>query len=337
MTHDAAWYHQLFDSFKNLKILVIGDVMTDAYIWGQVDRISPEAPVPVVMVKNKASRLGGAANVALNIKTMGATPLLCSVVGEDSRGAEFTKLLHDESITCEGIIKSHDRITTTKFRIIGNNVQMLRVDEEVTHSLTMGDENRVLQMFNYMMQAEKPNAIIFQDYDKGVLTPRLISAVIERAKEEGIPVAVDPKRKQFHAYKGVTLFKPNFKELREGTETALPKGFTPELEKAVTDLQNKMDAEQVMVTLSEDGIYFRKADKDQITKGHLPAHRRNIADVSGAGDTVISVATLCLASGCQPECMATISNLAGGIVCEEVGVVPIKADRLLEELTRLYI
>lgn len=336
MKNDASWYRQLFDGFKNRRILVIGDVMTDAYVWGQVDRISPEAPVPVVMVKSRASRLGGAANVALNIKAMGAVPLLCSVVGEDDRGADFMKTLRDEAITCEGIIKSPNRITTTKFRIIGNNVQMLRVDEEVTHPLTQGDENRLLQMINYMLIAEQPDAVIFQDYDKGVLTPGLIKLVIEKAREAGIPVAVDPKKNQFHEYRGVSLFKPNFKELREGMGTNLPKGYSPALTKVAAELQEKMDAEMVMITLSEDGIYFRKRVGSTIEEGHLAAHRRNIADVSGAGDTVISLAALCLASGCSPEQTATISNLAGGIVCEEVGVVPIKAQRLHDELIRLY-
>lgn len=336
MTDDANRYRQLFDGFRNLKVLIIGDVMIDAYIWGHVDRISPEAPVPVVMVKSKASRLGGAANVALNIKAMGGKPLLCSVVGEDDRGAEFVKLLRDEAIACEGIIRSHDRITTTKFRIIGNNVQMLRVDEEVTHPLTQGDESRILQMFNYMMATENPDAIIFQDYDKGVLTSTLIANVIQRARTAGIPVTVDPKRKQFHAYRGVTLFKPNFKELREGLTTTLPRGYSKELEQAVAGLQQEMEAEQVMVTLSEDGVYYRKETAKGIESGHLPAHRRTIADVSGAGDTVISVATLCLASGCSPAMMAAISNLAGGIVCEEVGVVPVRAARLLAEVLQIY-
>jgi len=257
MTDDAHGYRQLFDGFTNLKILIIGDVMIDAYIWGHVDRISPEAPVPVVMVKSKASRLGGAANVALNIKAMGGKPLLCSVVGEDDRGAEFVKLLRDEAIACEGIIRSHDRITTTKFRIIGNNVQMLRVDEEVTHPLTQGDESRILQMFNYMMATEKPDAVIFQDYDKGVLTSHLIATVIQKAKMAGIPVTVDPKRKQFHAYKGVTLFKPNFKELRDGVTTTLPKGYSKELEQAVERLQNEMEAHhQALVELNQ-GVLSR--------------------------------------------------------------------------------
>ncbi|HAQ64518.1 MAG TPA: D-glycero-beta-D-manno-heptose-7-phosphate kinase, partial [Bacteroidales bacterium] len=272
MTYDANWYHKLFDGFKDLRVLIIGDVMIDAYIRGQVDRISPEAPVPVVMVGKKTSRLGGAANVALNIKSMGATPLLCSVIGEDVRGDEFIHLLCDEAIFCDGIIRSNDRKTTTKSRIIGNNVQMLRVDEEAIHPLIEEDEARLLQLISHLLTTGKPHAIIFQDYDKGVLTPTLIGEVIRKATVLGIPVTVDPKRNQFRSYKGVTLFKPNFKELLEGTGTHLPKGYSVQLEEAVARLREEMNAEQVMVTLSEDGVYYHSKSGINIESGHVQAH-----------------------------------------------------------------
>ncbi len=336
MTYNEQWYRELFKKFNDLRVLIIGDVMIDAYIWGHVDRISPEAPVPVVMVGRKSSRLGGAANVALNIKSMGAIPLLCSVVGDDLRGDEFTHLLHDETISSDGIIRSSNRQTTIKSRIIGNNVQMLRVDEEAIHPLIEEDEARLLQIVSHMLISKKPHAIIFQDYDKGVLTPTLIREIIKKAKEAGIPVTVDPKKNQFRAYKGVTLFKPNFKELREGTGAQLPKGFSAQFEDTVVRLCREMNASQIMVTLSEDGVYYCQDNGTNIESGHLPAHRRKIADVSGAGDTVISVATLCLAAGCTLSCTANLANLAGGIVCEEVGVVPVKSARLLDEIIRLF-
>lgn len=336
MTYNAQWYHELFEKFKDLRVLIIGDVMIDAYIWGHVDRISPEAPVPVVMVGGKYSRLGGAANVALNIRSMGATPLLCSVIGDDTRGDEFIQLLNDEAISSEGIVHSSNRPTTIKSRIIGNNVQMLRIDEEAIHPLIEEDQSRLLQVISHILTSRKPHAIIFQDYDKGVLTPTLIGEVIRKAHEAGIPVTVDPKKNQFRAYKGVTLFKPNFKELREGTGVQLPKGFSAQLEDTVTRLCHEMNAGQVMVTLSEDGVYYCRNNGSTFESGHLPAHRRKIADVSGAGDTVISVATLCIAAGCNPACTANLANLAGGIVCEEAGVVPIKSARLLEEIIRLF-
>lgn len=326
---------QLFNDFKRLKVLVIGDVMLDSYIWGKAERLSPEAPVPVVSVKSRANRLGGAANVALNLKALGAEPFICSVIGEDDKSMEFGKLLRAEQINCEGILRSPERITTTKFRVFGNNVQMLRVDEEITSPLSSSDFERTVQLFNYIVKNYTIDVIVFQDYDKGMITPELIDEISKRAIVEGIPIAVDPKKKNFLAYKNVTLFKPNLKELKEGL--GLPK--TPEtldeIQAALQALQNAIEADIAMVTLSEQGVAIRHNKGAVPVFENFPALIRNIADVSGAGDTVISVAALCLALKMKPSLIARIANLAGGLVCEEVGVVPINPNKFQSEINRL--
>lgn len=327
---------QLFSDFKRLKVLVVGDVMIDSYIWGKAERLSPEAPVPVVSVKSRANRLGGAANVALNLKALGAEPFICSVIGDDDKALEFGRLLRSEGISCEGILRSPERVTTTKFRVFGNNVQMLRVDEEITTPLSSQDYDRTLQMFNYILKNYTIDVIVFQDYDKGMITPALIQAITTRAIEEGIPVAVDPKKKNFMAFKNVTLFKPNLKELKEGLGLSKTPETMDEVQLALEQLQQSLQADIAMVTLSEQGVAIRQ----QLGKGGyefdtIPALVRSIADVSGAGDTVISVASLCLALQMKPLMLARIANLAGGLVCEEVGVVPINTQKLKSEINRL--
>jgi rfaE bifunctional protein kinase chain/domain len=322
----------IFDQFKHLKVMVVGDVMVDAYIFGKVDRISPEAPVPVVSVEKRASRLGGAANVALNLKSLGAEPLLFSVIGKDAKGEEFLDLLAAENIKADGIVASSNRLTTTKFRVIGNKFQMLRVDEEVTHDLCSEDEAKLLEKIGAMLKSGNVNAVILQDYNKGILTAGLISAVIEMAGKAGIPVAVDPKKKNFLAYQDADLFKPNLKELREGLGKEIEGDEDELLKKAAAILHIEQGIKMVMVTLSDKGVFISYDGPEmKAWQQVFPAHIRNIADVSGAGDTVISVAALCLACGLGPEAIASLSNLAGGLVCEEVGVVPINREKLLRE------
>lgn len=327
----------LFESFTNNRVLIIGDIMIDAYLWGDVNRISPEAPVPVVAVRRRENRLGGAANVARNIKALGAQPLLCSVIGEDFKGDEFLQLLDDEGMTQEGILRSPQRITTTKFRVLGNNTQMLRVDEEVTEPLNTIDQQAIVEKALALIQKGNIDAIVFQDYDKGVISTELIERVTALANQRGIPITVDPKKHHFLDYKNATLFKPNLKELREGLQLDFKKNDQDAIEKAVEYLQNLLKVQMCMVTLSENGIYI-KYNKDGSGEAyHEPAHKREIADVSGAGDTVISTATLCLAQKMPPADIAAISNLAGGLVCEEAGVVPINPEKLKKEISKIYI
>lgn len=331
-------YSNLLEKFSKLKILIIGDAMLDIYLWGKVERISPEAPVPVVAVKKRSYSLGGAANVALNLKALGAKPILCSVIGNDQKALDFLAKMKQEQLSTEGILKSPRRLTTSKFRIFGNNYQMLRVDEESTHDLESEDENELRDHIHTIMDNQKIDAVIFQDYNKGVLTRHIIHDIIDGANQRSIPITVDPKKANFKEYKEVTLFKPNLKELREGLKAEISLDQSWEIEYAANILHSEQKVQMVLTTLSDAGVYMSAAESGRnIQRYHIPAHIRSVADVSGAGDTVISVATACLAAGMTPYEIAAISNLAGGLVCEEVGVVPVNKDRLLNEVKLLKI
>ena len=329
--HSEKEIKRLFDSFSKLRVLIIGDVMIDNYVWGKVSRISPEAPVPVVSVLRKEQRLGGAANVALNVQSLGATPILCSVIGVDTDGQRFLDLMQKQKLAPKGILKSRDRITTVKTRIIGNNHHLLRVDEEIEHDITAHETELFLQRISYLLDTQKIDVIIFEDYDKGLITEKLIREIVSRARKLKVPVVVDPKKKHFMHYQGATLFKPNLKELREGLKIDFDHSSEKELAKAVELLKTKLKIDLALITLSEHGIYVH----GRHVKKRIPAHVRNISDVSGAGDTVVSVAALCLAAGQKPEMIAEVANIAGGLVCESVGVVPIDHDHLLKETLRL--
>lgn len=319
----------LLDGFNGLKALVVGDVMIDAYTKGVVERMSPEAPVPIVNVKTSFDRLGGAANVVLNLKSLGAIPYVCSVIGDDAYGNKLCQLLleHDVDVSC--LVKSKQRRTTVKHRVFNGDKQVLRIDEEDIFDLTIEEHETFWNVIEAKLNSERFDVIILQDYNKGVLTEKLIKAIVDLAKTKGIPVAVDPKKKNFFAYQGVTLFKPNGKELRDGLGVTAE--TIDELHQAARSLQERLHCEYLMVTLSEQGVMMLHNDVFH----HLPAHPRNILDVSGAGDTVLSVASLCLALKEKPETIAAIANLAGGLVCEEVGVVSIDKERLCQEIKRV--
>ena len=322
---------EIFKYFNNLNVLIIGDVMIDSYLWGKVNRISPEAPVPIVAVGKKERRLGGAANVALNIQALGANPILCSVIGVDYEGQALLDLLKIQKLSQKGILKCRDRITTVKTRVIGNNSQLLRVDEEVEEDITPSETQQLITLISYIITHDKIDVILFEDYNKGLISPKLISKVVELAKSKGIPTCVDPKKKNFNSYKGVSLFKPNMKELREGIKVDVSGDNIGELQREVSSFRVKQKIETVLVTLAEKGVITNSRK----VKEHLPAHIRSIADVSGAGDTVISVAALCRALECNDIITAAIANLSGGLVCEQIGVVPVNKEQLLEEALKL--
>jgi len=329
----AADLEKIFKAFGKLNVLIIGDVMIDAYMWGNVNRISPEAPVPIVAVNKKENRLGGAANVALNIQAMGATAMLCAVTGDDEGSKIFMELLKKQKLSASGILKSKTRVTTVKTRIIGNNHQMLRVDEEIETPVNTADTNKLTAYAKKLIADKKVDVIIFEDYDKGCITPELIKNIVALAKQKNIPTVVDPKKKNFMAYNGVTLFKPNLKELKEGLKVEFDSNNIAELSKITDAFLKKQNIESALITLSEKGVYINTKK----TKTLVPAHLRDITDVSGAGDTVVSVAALCLAQQLPAESIAKLANLAGGLVCEKVGVVPIDNSELLKEALRLKI
>jgi rfaE bifunctional protein kinase chain/domain len=319
---------QLFESFAQKNILIVGDVMIDAYLWGAVDRVSPEAPVPVVSCNKRENRMGGAANVALNVQSLGGNPILCSVIGEDDKASIFHELLQYRGMTGQGIISDPTRPTTTKTRIISNSQQLLRVDQEVTNELVQDIEQQFIENVNNILNRFDIHAIIFQDYDKGCLTKKVIEAVAEQANKLSIPTLVDPKKRHFLDYKNVTLFKPNFKELVEGLNSPLKKGDFDQLEELAQQFIADQGFQYLLTTLSELGVFIANKEKHI----RIPAEIRDISDVSGAGDTVVSMAGLCLAAGLDMENLAWLSNLAGGLVCEKVGVVPVQKAWILEDI-----
>ena len=324
-------YKDLFDKFNGLRILVIGDVMLDAYVMGKVNRISPEAPVPIVSLENEDARIGGAGNVALNLLALGAKPIICGVIGEDSSGDKLLNLFEKNGISTDGLVKSMARKTTVKTRVISNKQQLLRIDSESTFPLLESEEIKLNNTIQNIIN-QGIDGIIFEDYNKGVLTDSVIQNTIKIAKEKDIPTAVDPKKENFLSYKGVSLFKPNLKELKEGLNLNFDFNSNKELfEKGIEVLEEKLQNEISFVTLSENGVFI----KNQTEKYYVPAHMRSISDVSGAGDTVIAVATLCLISGASTKQIAEISNLAGGLVCEKSGVVSISKNDLLKEVSEL--
>ena len=325
---------KVFENFNNLNILIIGDVMIDSYLWGKAERISPEAPVPIVAVKARQQRLGGAANVALNVQALGAKAILCSVVGNDTKGCEFQDILKENNLTSVGIVTSNDRITTTKFRIIAGNHQMLRVDEETDTPLNVNETFLFLKRIEEIIQNQNIDAVIFEDYDKGVITEEVIQRTIALTKRRNIPTVVDPKHRNFEFYKNVTLFKPNLKELKEGLKLTDFEANIESLNRASGKLFAKLNNDITLVTLSELGVFIAN-NKTKESK-LIPAHIRNIADVSGAGDTVISVVALLLASKVDEFTTASVSNLAGGLVCEHVGVVSIDKNKLLCEAEKQF-
>ena len=320
----------IFDRLTQLKVLVVGDVMLDNYWWGHIDRMSPEAPVPVVALDKKDSRLGGAANVAVNCVRLGAKVTLASVVGSDPEGESLLTFARHEGIDTSLILKSVTRPTTTKSRIMNVDAQMLRIDAETTEDLAAVDEHPFIDRVLRHIQIDKPDVVILEDYNKGVLKENVIQRIIAHCGELGCVTAVDPKLKNFLAYKGVTIFKPNLKEVREGLKLPVENVTLGELSEVHKKLSAELQHNLTFITLSEKGVYYNNGEAQLI-----PSHKRNITDVSGAGDTVIAVASLIYAATKDPALMAEISNISGGLVCENVGVVPVDVKQLTEETMRL--
>ncbi len=318
-------YKKEFEEAEEKAIMIIGDVMLDSYIWGSVDRVSPEAPVPVVNVSSTEDRLGGAANVVKNIASLGMKPILCSVVGDDEAGRKFFDILAKREIPSQYCVVDHERKTTVKTRVICGKQQMLRVDSEQTNEL---DENIQQELKNNIVKAiteQKVSAIILQDYDKGIFCKQFIEFVAELAAQKNIPVLVDPKKRNFNNFKNISLFKPNFKEFTEGIGKTCAKDDYIGLYTLARDFMLKNNIATMMITLSEHGIFV--ANKDRYI--HIPTQVRHVADVSGAGDTVISTAAVCYVLGFPMEEVARISNIAGGLVCEQPGVVTVEKNQLI--------
>jgi rfaE bifunctional protein kinase chain/domain len=324
-------FDKLFNDIAKLKVAVIGDVMLDTYWWGNVDRISPEAPVPVVAVTKREKRIGGAGNVALNVQALGSKVALLTVLGDDEDGTLLMKLLLEKNIDTRFILESKKRITTNKIRIISRNQQMMRLDAELADDLSQTDETKLLNQVEKYIISEKPDVVIIEDYNKGILTKNVIVHIIDLCNKNKIPVTVDPKRKNFFTYKNATLFKPNLHEVFTSLNI-IPEEISIEVLSDIDKkLREKLNHEISLITLSDKGIFYQANGKKSI----IPAHRRNIADVSGAGDTVIAVASLIYASAKDINLATEVANIAGGIVCEEVGTAAVNKEKLLHECKEL--
>lgn len=322
----------IFNDFSKLHVVVVGDVMLDNYRWGDVERISPEAPVPVVTIRKSESRLGGAANVALNCKALGAKVTVASVIGADEDGRSLIRKLSEYDIETVLVQPSDARMTTTKTRILSRNQQMVRLDSEMKEELNTRDEHAFIDATLRYLQIQKPDVLIFEDYNKGVLKENVIRKITGHCKALGILIAVDPKWHNFFSYQQADIFKPNLKEVREGLHIPLTEITEVHMDEVHRALQARLQHRISFITLSEKGVYYHDESGGKI----VPSHLRNIADVSGAGDTVIAVAAMVYALTRDAEKMASWSNIAGGLVCEEVGVVPIEKQKLLDEILRLH-
>ncbi len=324
-------FDKLFADISKMKVAVIGDVMLDTYWWGNVERISPEAPVPVVAVSKREQRIGGAGNVALNVQTLGASVALLTILGDDEDGMQLKKLLQEKNIDTRFILESKERITTNKIRIISRNQHMMRLDAELTNDIDENDEEKLQSQIEKFITTEKPNVVILEDYNKGILTKNIITGTIAFCKKNNIPITVDPKRKNFFAYQNASLFKPNLHEAITSLNL-LPEEISSELLADIhSQLKEKLNHDISLITLSEKGIFYQENN----IKNIIPSHRRNIADVSGAGDTVIAVASLIYAATKDINLTSEIANIAGGVVCEEVGTVAINKEKLIKECKKL--
>ena len=316
-------WHSIFKDFKKIKVLIVGDAMIDSYMWGSINRQSPEAPIPIVDIEKYEKRLGGAANVASQIKALGATPLLCSVIGNEDKG--FFDLMKHENLSTKGILQE-ERKTTIKTRIISENKHQLRVDEEDTFPI-INESDFIKHSIDLMSNV---HVVIFQDYNKGVLTKHVINSLVEFATKKQIPTLVDPKKENYWQYKGLNIFKPNITELIESNSKE-EELCLENISKIVTKQRKQLNAKLFLLTMSEKGIFIQTKNEEH----YYPAHKRKIIDVSGAGDAVIATAALALAQKLDHQNLAQLANLAGGLSCEKVGVNPVDRQNLLNEAIRL--
>ncbi len=310
-------FFNILDRFSGKRIAIIGDLMLDAYIWGSVNRFSPEAPVPVVDVEKENIQLGGAANVASNIKSLGGVPIIFGVVGDDEKGKTLLNLLKDSGVLTDGIVVEKSRPTTVKTRVIAHNQHVVRIDNEKRNSITKTTEDEIIKIFESLLPTI--DGVILEDYNKGVLTEKIIDSIISLSNEKGKIISVDPKFTNFFQYKNVTLFKPNTKELQ--SVFGKPIGNENETIEMIRELQNKINAKNILLTRGENGMSLFQNGNHVL---HLPTKALQVADVSGAGDTVIATLTIGLTTGAKIEDVAIIANHAAGIVCQEVGAVPIQ-------------
>ena len=322
--------NNVLNRFSDLTALVVGDVMIDAYLWGNVERQSPEATVPVLNKTGRDSRIGGAGNVARNILSLGAKVRLASVIGNDISGKYLLKLLQEMEINSDAVIEEHARTTTVKTRIINGHEHMLRVDDETTDPISASSLDNLKGHISNQLQSGEIDVVIIEDYDKGVMSKHLAEFIITNSNELNIPITVDPKLINFHFYKNATLFKPNLKELKEGLETEISPDNLEGLNSAVEKLHSQLNPTISLTTLGSNGMWLHSPSSNT-SHLHEKGINREVIDVSGAGDTVIATASLMLAAGASLNDIAKASNIAGGLVVEQSEVVTINLDSLSKE------
>ena len=314
---------ELLAKFGRQRVLVLGDIMLDHYIWGKVERISAEAPVPVLEVQKEEFRLGGAANAALNVKSLGVEAILLGVTGRDSAAQDLKQLMECKGLATDGLIADPDRKTTLKTRIVATNQQIVRIDRET--QIDLGNEARTALLDSLRRLLPNCQALIIEDYNKGVLTREVISGALELAASLRIPVAVDPKHRNFRQYRGVDIFKPNFRELQDILDMEFES--EDEFQVAASQLRGEMQIKNLIVTRGSLGMYVFDGGKQA---RHLPTAAREVFDVSGAGDTVISALTLAYVSGADIHLAAKVANHAAGVACGKVGTASVNPDELLK-------
>ena len=318
-------FKRIISKFSKAKVLIIGDLILDEFLWGDVSRISPEAPVPVVWVRSESFMPGGAANVANNIHALGGEVYLAGVIGMDERGKILTEELRKKRIEVKGVIVDGERPTTLKTRVIAHHQQVVRIDKEKMDCLS---SDVIDQIIDYVKEIIKGiDAIIIEDYGKGVVTPRLLQGVLRLARRYKKIVTVDPKEEHFHYYKGVTAVTPNCHEAARAAGVNIKDGDN--VVKIGKVLLNKLKCKAILITLGEHGMHLFE-EKGRVTS--IPTLAQDVFDVSGAGDTVIGAFTLALASGADMKRAARISNLAAGIVVGKVGTAAVTQKELLSRL-----
>ena len=317
--------HPDLELMAQKKLLVIGDLVLDQYIWGDVNRISPEAPVPVVEVQKETFRLGGAANVACNIASLSGQVEVVGLVGADENGEKLISLLQEQSVTTSAVRVDNNRPTSTKTRIIAGNQQIVRIDKESTQYSVQPLHSQLLSVI--LEKVDTVDAVIFADYDKGVVNSELIRAVTSKTKLNRIPVTVDPKVENFWSYEGVTSITPNQKEASVAVGVRILDQKT--LLKVGQKILERLDLAHLLITRGEHGMsLFEKTSEGQLKVQHIETKAQDVFDVTGAGDTVIAVFTMALSAGLTPFQAAQMANMAGGIVVTEVGCVAVDRKKL---------
>lgn len=323
---DIKRFNSCIDRFSSTRILVVGDIVLDHYIWGKVSRISPEAPVPVVNVTKESLLLGGATNVVQNIHALGGSVSVCGVIGTDEAGRQLQRLLHSQKISTDGLIIESTRPTTIKTRIIAHSQQVVRFDREIKDRIEKDTHKNVFEFVKRQI-ASGLDAIVISDYCKGVVTKELVKDIVRLAKKNRVIVSVDPKVSHFGMYSGATILTPNANEAAIGSKIEIEDEQS--LLRAGKLLLKNLHCAAVLITRGEHGMsLFEQGGK--VT--HIPTVARNVYDVTGAGDTVISALTLAMAAGANMLDAARISNYAAGIVVGIVGTATVRSEELKESI-----